>query len=368
MNKEILVALPNDSLGGAELYLKNITRWYLENTNLNVNIIFLKRKKTGDWSDLEKFKNCKLVYCGANREVYGAIILLWKMLLYLPRKYQIIYTSHVHLTGIIGILIRCGIIKKYKFIGRESTLIFSRFKGHRLISFKISYYFGYPALDLLICQTYLMKYELEISLPWLIKKVNVKVVENPIVIPQEIKTNDLNIDNNIPFIVAAGRYIKEKGFDILIKSFVQIKQEFPNLKLIILGEGPERDSLQNLIKSLKMDNEIILYGHTKNVFIFFKKARLCVVSSRIEGFPNVLLQMIAMNNNVVSTKCAGDIEKIRGIELAEPNNINSLVTALRNNLLSNSSANRKYFNDEINARTVTSFIKKIEQYTNAKLT
>jgi glycosyltransferase involved in cell wall biosynthesis len=69
-------------------------------------------------------------------------------------------------------------------------------------------------------------------------------------------------------------------------------------------------------------------GHVDNPIPYYKKAKLCVVSSIKEGFPNVLLEMMAVNDSVVSTLCAGGIEKIPSILKVEPNNINSLTSAI----------------------------------------
>jgi len=177
-------------------------------------------------------------------------------------------------------------------------------------------------------------------LPWLKKKNKIIVIPNPVNL-NEIKTKEngivnFEIDN---FIVAAGRLIPEKGFDILIEAFNQLKNK--NLKLVILGVGEkeEHEKLLNLIQALQLKDRVILYGYVKNVYPIFNKAKLCVISSRIEGFPNVFLQMMFQNNIVVSTKCAGEISNVEDIYTCITNGVDALKKEMEQGL-SNTIDNR----------------------------
>lgn len=357
MNK-ILIALPNDTLGGAEQYLKNIANFYL-NSKYSVFVLFLKKEDSYGWSDFKNRENVSLMFTNASSEKFGLFGFIKNLWLLRRIKFDYIFTSHVHLTGFIGFFIKLKITKKKYFIGRESTLIFDRFKGFKLFLFKFHYKMGYRSLDLLICQTELMKNQFVNNLPKLSQKINISVIPNPIVLINNIfKKNDLKYKN---YIVSAGRLIPEKGFDILIDAFYLLYKDFPNLKLVILGEGKERTSLENQIFDLKMNENIFLEGFVKNVYPYFSEAKLCVVSSRIEGFPNVLLQMMSQNNNVVSTKCAGGIDEIKGIIVSETVSVKSLYDAMKNCLLNvNNENNRALFDLELESRSIDSFIKKID--------
>jgi glycosyltransferase involved in cell wall biosynthesis len=98
--------------------------------------------------------------------------------------------------------------------------------------------------------------------------------------------------------------------------------------LIILGDGPERDNLQKQIHQLGLEGNVILMGHVFNPYVYFKHAKVCIVSSIEEGFPNILLQMVALNTSVVSTLCAGGIAEIPSILKVETGNINALQKAI----------------------------------------
>jgi hypothetical protein len=83
-----------------------------------------------------------------------------------------------------------------------------------------------------------------------------------------------------------------------------------------------------------------------------------VVSSRIEGFPNVLLQMMSQNNNVVSTTCAGDIDKIRDVVICKPNNVLELKFAIETSLARNNN-NRTSFDNYLKSRSINEFMKTV---------
>lgn len=106
-----------------------------------------------------------------------------------------------------------------------------------------------------------------------------------------------------PVILAAGRLEKEKDFVTLITAFVKLRQQ-QRMRLIILGEGRLRPYLENYAKSLGLtQNDIALPGFVKNPFAYMSHASVFVLSSRWEGFGNVLVEAMACGTRVVSTDC-----------------------------------------------------------------
>jgi len=358
--KQVLIVLPNDSLGGAEQYLKNIAIYFLKN-GFSVKVFFLKKKVAKGWEDLEVHDNSSIHYTNSKSERSGFFSFLRNISKYKNNNFDYIFTSHVHLTGIIGFLIRLKLLKKTKFIGRESTSIFQRFKGLKLLFFRLQYYIGYNALDLLICQTDVMHDQLKTALPSLFEKVKIRTIPNPVDLDKIIRAK---IDDNLPFenfIVGAGRLINEKGFDILIEAFFLLKKEFPDIKLVIIGEGQLRSVLETRIKELNLGNDVFLPGFVNNVYSYFNQAELCVVSSRIEGFPNVLLQMMSQNSKVVSTLCAGGIDKLLGIRVVRPNDISDLYEGMKLCLNEDTFGNHAIFETELASRSIESFIISVDR-------
>ncbi|MGJ1509309.1 glycosyltransferase [Sphingobacterium siyangense] len=361
----VLFVLPNDNLGGAEQHLKNIA-FNLASNGYKAEVYFLKKETSLQWRGLHK--NINLHFTNRKRESIGVISFLITLFLTSrnKRKFDYIYTSHVHINSLVGILVFLGILKKKFFIGRESTSVFKRFKGLKLLMFKAFYKLGYSNLDLLICQTEYMRRQLFDALPKLISKINVQVIPNPInldVIKNEILDCDLIKQN---YIVSAGRLIPEKGFDILIKAFANLENRFYDHKLVILGEGSERRSLENLIKGLNLVDRVLLLGFNTNVYSYFKYARCCVVSSRIEGFPNVLLQMMSQNNSIISTLCAGGIEDIPSIYTCDPGSIEQLSYQINRALINDNSSVRETFTHFLKERSVSGFIEKVNSFLKVK--
>src|SRR5690606_38204506 len=144
----------------------------------------------------------------------------------------------------------------------------------------------------------------------------------------------------------------------IFEALAQLKKKHPELKLVILGYGELKQELVNLAISLKIEKDVIFWGFAENVYPFFKKANACVVSSRVEGFPNVLLQMMSQNSKVVSTTCAGGIDTIPGIYLSDTNNVQSLVQSIDTALNSNQD-NRAIYDDHLKKRDIKFFIEQL---------
>jgi glycosyltransferase involved in cell wall biosynthesis len=110
--------------------------------------------------------------------------------------------------------------------------------------------------------------------------------------------------------LAVGRLVKQKGFDLLIKGFFRIAKAYPDWRLIILGEGPERKNLENLVNQYGIGEQVKLPGVTLNIQEFYGKAAFLVLSSRFEGFPNVVTESLACGCPVVVTDCVDSIKDI----------------------------------------------------------
>ncbi len=102
-------------------------------------------------------------------------------------------------------------------------------------------------------------------------------------------------------LLAAGRLAYQKGFDLLIDAFAQC--DHTGWKLLIIGEGQLRSSLEAQIQKQGLSEKISLVGRVGNIADWYRRCDLFVLSSRFEGFPNVLLEAMAMGCACISLDC-----------------------------------------------------------------
>ena len=103
-------------------------------------------------------------------------------------------------------------------------------------------------------------------------------------------------------IISVARLSEQKDHECLIKSINILKNNF-NIKLLLLGSGPEKYKINNLIIKLKLQKNIKILNFKKNPYPYIKKSDLFVLSSKYEGSPNVLLEAITLKKFVISSDC-----------------------------------------------------------------
>jgi glycosyltransferase involved in cell wall biosynthesis len=106
-----------------------------------------------------------------------------------------------------------------------------------------------------------------------------------------------------PVVVAAGMLAHWKGFEDLIDAFALLRDRGRDVRLVILGEGPDRAKLEAQIARLRLDDRVRLPGHTPNPLKFFAHADVFALSSRVEGMPNVLVEAMMCGCTVVAADC-----------------------------------------------------------------
>ena len=126
---------------------------------------------------------------------------------------------------------------------------------------------------------------------------NTFVINNPL----NQKTNRLYHARKEKIILAVGRLDRQKGFDRLIRAYSQLNHK--DWKLAIIGEGSERRNLEKLIYNLKLEDHISMPGGTQAIEKWYAKSSIFVLSSRMEGFPNVLCEAMAHGCACVSFNC-----------------------------------------------------------------
>lgn len=211
----------------------------------------------------------------------------------------------------------------------------SNIKAKILFNFSVKFY---PKSNLIISQSAEMKEDLVNN--WNIDNDKIVVINNPVSenIRNYSNINEILTEKTID-VLFVGRLEHQKGIPHLINSIKICKKKGYNLNVNIVGTGSLLHETNKLIKNAELQDNIKIIGHISNVEEYYSKAKLVVLSSIFEGFPNVLIEAITLGTPVVSFKCpSGPTEIIKNGEngfLAEYLNDNDLadkiIDALNNN-------------------------------------
>ena len=159
----------------------------------------------------------------------------------------------------------------------------------------------------------------------------VHVIPNP-VNPTITKSKAARQPSSDPSIIAMGRLTRQKGFDLLLEAFRQCREDHPEWSLVVIGEGEERSRLEALSIELGLKDHVRFPGLVQHPWKIFAQSDLFVLSSRFEGFPNVLLEAMACGLAVIATDCpSGPREIIRdGVDgvLVAPDDPKALAAAI----------------------------------------
>ena len=136
----------------------------------------------------------------------------------------------------------------------------------------------------------------------------VQVIHNPVVSPRLHENANCSLDHPWfapaapPVVLGVGRLYKSKDFPLLIRAFALVRKERP-ARLMILGEGEDRPTLEALVRYLGLEEDVKLPGFVENPYQYMKAAAVFALSSRWEGFGLVLVEAMAVGTPVVSTDC-----------------------------------------------------------------
>jgi glycosyltransferase involved in cell wall biosynthesis len=116
----------------------------------------------------------------------------------------------------------------------------------------------------------------------------------------------------VPVVLAAARLELHKGLHTFLRAFAAVRTR-RHARLIIIGEGSERSSLEREVRELTLEADVSLPGFQRNPYCFMSKANAFVLASEFEGLPNVLIQALAFGTPAVATDCkSGPREILNG--------------------------------------------------------
>ncbi len=358
--KKIIIYLPNLKGGGAEkVYLNLANHWVSQ----GINVVFLLNKKEGDYLQFVN-KKIKIIDLKINRIRQGFLKLPF---IFKKEKASICIAAMWPLTSIVIILFRLFFIKTKLIVSDHVNLEKSILKetSINLNLFKFILKITYPFADGIICVSKGVKSQ--ICKITNIKSNKIKVIYNPI-IKDEKFDNLFNLKKFKKFskktVLSVGTLKEQKNHKFLINVFSKIDKNI-DAQLIILGSGPLKNKLNNLIKNLNETKRIFIIDFDTNVLEYYLKSHIFVLSSEWEGFGNVIVEAMYCGLDVISSNCDYGPEEIlengKYGAIYRKNNENELLTEL------NKLINKKefIFNEKNYLRSFEFSISKIsKQYIN----
>ncbi len=250
--------------------------------------------------------------------------------------FDVIDAHYVYPDGFVGVLLGAYFGRPVVVSARGSDI--NQFASFYLIQKFLSYTLRRATHAIAVCEA--LK---QAMLPLGSRQEDTTVIPNGVdskkffPIPQQEARKQLGLPDK-KIILSVGGLIPRKGFDLLIQSFYQVTERMSReqLYLVIVGEGPERGPLQELVAQLQLSDHVHLSGDIahSDLYRWYSAADLfCLASSR-EGWPNVVLESMACGTPVVATAIWGTPEIISSstVGILTERNEHDLANALEQGL------------------------------------
>ena len=134
-------------------------------------------------------------------------------------------------------------------------------------------------------------------------KEKLHILYDPVIVLDKFKKINTMPTIYGKYLVAAGRLTKQKNFEFLINCFVNINKKYDNFKLIILGDGDQKEMLSMMIKEKNLEKKVFLLGYKKNILEYLRKSYCFILSSLWEDPGFVLIESAMTNTIILSSNC-----------------------------------------------------------------
>ncbi len=292
--------------GGAEKVSVNLANSF-SNKGYKINFVVLNLINAVHQGSLDK--NIKLTNLNVNhaRTSFSSILKYC-----FDNKPQIILTF-THEIAIVLVLLRTITRLDFKLVARNiSTLSkrkeFEKSFWHKHVKDRIIKIL-YKFIDHLIVQSKQMKEDMVENYNF--NPTKISVINNPLTPEFESIAKSNNYDctkkNELLFV---GRLSKPKGLFYLLDGFKNILKHQPDLKLRIIGKGELETDLKKYVANTGLNNNVFFNGFKHELIPYYSQAKITLLTSLYEGFPNVLLESTAVGTPVVSFDCSSGPREI----------------------------------------------------------
>jgi glycosyltransferase involved in cell wall biosynthesis len=237
------------------------------------------------------------------RHARTALCALWR---FISRRRPSKILVFDHQLAVLLVIIRFFSRMRFIIIARNITNLSGARKKeksfwHKNIVHGLTY-FLYKKVNAVIAQSHGMKSDLILN--YGLSNSDVAVIHNPI--PEPIALflqNNQELYAKKNYLLCIGRLEKVKAFHYVIDAFAEICRDYPDLRLKFLGNGSLKEQLRQQAERLGLDKRIDFEGHQQEVIPYYIHANLTILTSLYEGFPNVLVESIALGTPIVAFDC-----------------------------------------------------------------
>jgi len=309
-SKRIVLLIPSLLGGGTEKSVLTISHEFLEQGR-EVHLLVLERGKDYKIMDsvivntLSSLHGNKIGGVGLKKYFYLPVQ-FYNLLHYLRKNRIKTVVSFLQRSNLINVFLK--IVYSHTAVANVRTTLSKQYDDSGFLG-KIKHILNncIRFADAIICNSEGVKYDLIEKFD--IIPESIKVIHNAYDI-ELIKTLSKEEPepeyNNIfdsPVIINVGRLATPKAQWHLIRAFKAIKTVINDTRLVILGDGGLAPYLKQLVLSMGLEKDVYFLGFQKNPFKFISRAKVFVLSSIWEGFPNVLVEAMICGTPVVSTDC-----------------------------------------------------------------
>lgn len=353
-----LFILPSDAMGGAEKVLRLVALHCGRSAHKGQVWIYVLSGKQPTLSPFAaQGVNVKVVYSGKRRAFQGVPGLIRFTL---SKQFNIVMSSHTHVNALTSLLRRLRLLKTRLLVARESTMIFERdFSLPKKIALRAMYRL-YGAHDRIVCQTEEMRASLNHHTGYKYAE-ETETIGNPICL-HEIDEARSQIAEGFqstgnPLIVWCGRFHPVKRPEIAVDTLAILRDDCQfDPHLLMIGKGPLLTEVQNKVLRLRLGNMCTFAGYQENPVALFaaRTGSIGLLTSETEGFPNVILEMLAAGmDRVVVTPCCAGLVDVPGVTVASSFEPNDIAAAIRHALTT--PANRASINAHLAARNINEY-------------
>ena len=336
--KKIAFFIPEIDIGGVEINTLNLSN-SIKNQFGKSLLIYLREKNTE--LKREFSQSMTLVKIKDRRSIF--LFLSFRKLIKREKPEIIVISSFIN-------LIHLALLKKFfhfdlKIIFKLETNLekdLRNLSAFDLILFKLFKNFSFKLCNLVVCSCNSLQESFMRAVK--IEPHKLKTIYNPIVKNEHLNSNfknaehrffnDLNPSRKV--FISIGRLVKSKGFSELIQTFKKLISiiEMHDAKLLIIGAGPMLDDLNELIKSLNIEDSVEIIPFNNSFVRFIHSSDVFVSNSSYEGLNNNIVHALSQGKKIIATDCEfGPREVLLDGKLGtliQPGNQDALLKAMQN--------------------------------------